>query len=92
MVEARIAVGDEAREKVDKGMLKRVVRGWRDYAREHKHKREMRTKAIELYSYKALKKYLHILSEHAKGQKFIKNDRFLRRALVDGEDFFEVSI
>jgi len=32
------------------------------------------------------------LKEHAKELKVIKNDRFLRKAMIDGEEFFEVSV
>jgi len=73
-------------------MLGRVVRGWREKARERKEKREMTQKGDKKYAQGALKKYFKIMCEHAKEQKFIKNDRFLRRALVDGEEFFEVSV
>ena len=73
-------------------MLGRVVRGWRENARERKEKREMTQRGDKKYAQGALKKYFKIICEHAKEQKFIKNDRFLRRALVDGEEFFEVSV
>ena len=73
-------------------MLSRVIAGWRQSARDRKEKRLMKQLGDSKFSSKVLKKYFQILKEHAKEQKFIKNDRFLRRALVDGEDFFEVSV
>ncbi len=53
-------------------------------------KKMQKSKADRIYSIKELRKYFLMLKDFAKEQKFIKNDRFLRRALVDGEDFFEV--
>ena len=73
-------------------MLSRVIGGWRQSAHDRKEKRLMTQLGDSKFSRKVLKKYYQILKEHAKEQKFIKNDRFLRRALVDGEDFFEVSV
>jgi hypothetical protein len=56
-VEAKVKLGDDSRAKIDRGMLSRVVKGWREKARERKEKREMTQKGDKKYAQGALKKY-----------------------------------
>lgn len=49
-MEAKVKLGDDSRAKVDKGMLGRVVRGWREKARDRKEKREMKQKGDSKYA------------------------------------------
>ena len=49
-MEAKVKLGDDSRAKVDQSMLGRVVRGWREKARDRREKREMTQKGDSKYA------------------------------------------
>jgi len=45
LVEGKLKQGDEARDSIERGMLKRVLKGWQEVSKKSKIKRQMNQKS-----------------------------------------------